>query len=197
MKRTQGGRCPERVDADSEEKTPGRWIDADGERLQLATLGLTPAGPQDTGRPCSTPADRRQWAIAGARQTMRSSRKGARATDRHVERMWLLRPRQPAFKTIAEVRHDQASALKAGCRACTRLCQTRDVCGQARIAMAGRTCHAVNRQDRHVTEPNRPQGLQHRHATIDTSRNACDQHETRESSGSTPPGEARPDHRAQ
>jgi transposase len=56
MNRAQVWLLPDIVEDYSAEKNPVRVIDAYGASLDLAALGFTPAGPQDTGRPAYAPA---------------------------------------------------------------------------------------------------------------------------------------------
>jgi transposase len=186
MNRAQVLRFPESVDEDIEENTPVRCIEAYVDRLDLTTLGFTQAVPKETGRPGYTPAALLKLYMYGYLHQIRSRRKLAQETHRTVELMWLLRQLTPDFKTIADVRKDNAGALKEVCREFTLLCKKLDLFGRELIAIDGSKFTAVHSKNRHFTESKLKQLLQHIHEKIDTYLKELDQPDTLESSVRTP-----------
>jgi hypothetical protein len=63
---------------------------------------------------------------------------------RNVEVMWLLSKLAPDFKTIADFRKDNLSAIKAVCRQFTLLCKRLDLFGGELVAIDGSKFRAVN-----------------------------------------------------
>jgi transposase len=68
---------------------PVRFLDAFVDPLDLTTLGFQRATPATTGRPASDPAALLQLSIYGYLYRLRSSRRLAQETHRHVELLWL------------------------------------------------------------------------------------------------------------
>jgi hypothetical protein len=67
---------------------------------------------------------------------------------RNVEVMWLLSKLTPDFKTIADFRKDNLSAIKAVCRQFTLLCKRLDLFGGELIAVDGSKFRALNSRKR-------------------------------------------------
>jgi len=76
---------PARLDDYMTEEHPGRFLDACGDHLALTMLGVQRAPPAATGRPASDPADLWQLSLYGSLYPLRSSRRLAQETHRHVE----------------------------------------------------------------------------------------------------------------
>jgi transposase len=175
MNRDQVGLFPDIIDEDIEENNPVRFIDAYVESLDLKALGFTHAIPQDTGRPGYAPADMLKLSIYGYLHKLRSSRKLERETHRNVELMWLLCKLTPDFKTTADIRKDNAQALKEVCQEFTVLGKKLDLCGRELLAIDGSKFKAVNSKDRNFSERKLKQLLQHIHEKIDTYLKELDQ----------------------
>jgi transposase len=154
MNRAQVLLFPEIVDDYMAENNPVRCIDAYVASLDLAALGFTHAVPKDTGRPAYAPAALLKLYISGYLDKLRSSRKLEQETHRNVEVRWLLGKLTPDFKTIADVRKDNAHALKHVCGEFTLLCQRLHLFGRELLAIDGSKFKAVNHKDRHVSEKN-------------------------------------------
>lgn len=88
MNRDQVLLFPEIVDEYIAENNPVRFIDAYVESLDLRSLGVTHAVPQETGRPAYSPAAMLKLYIYGYLNKIRSSRKLEQETHRNVELMW-------------------------------------------------------------------------------------------------------------
>lgn len=112
--------------------SPVRVIDAFVAGLDVGTLGFGRAAPAATGRPPYDPRDLLKLYIYGYFNEVRSSRRLERECRRNVEAMWLLRRLCPDFKTIADFRRDNGSAIVGACRAFVVVC--REAClFQARL----------------------------------------------------------------
>jgi transposase len=112
---------PEAIEDYIAEDNPVRFIDAFVSSLDLAELSFARTTPAATGRPAYDPADLLKLYIYGYLNHLRSSRMLEREAGRNVEVMWLLLKLAPDFKTIADFRKDNLSAIKAVCRAFTLL----------------------------------------------------------------------------
>lgn len=75
--------------------------------------------------------------IYGYLNRLRSSRLLERETQRNVEVMWLLGKLMPDFKTIADFRKDNLTAIKLVCREFTLLCKKLELFGGELIAIDG------------------------------------------------------------
>jgi transposase len=155
---------PESLDEYVGAENPVRAIDAFVATLNLNTLGVQRAIPSEMGRPAYDPGDLLRLYIYGYLHRIRSSRKLECETQRNLELMWLLRKLTPDFKTIADFRRDNATALTAVCRAFTLLCRELDLFGAELVAIDGSKFRAVNSKQRNVTLAS----LDQRIARIDT-----------------------------
>jgi transposase len=84
--------------------------------LHLGELGFARATPAATGRLACNPADLLKLYIYGYLNRVRSSRMSEREAGRNAEVMWLLSKLTPDFRTIADFRKDNHTAIKAVCR---------------------------------------------------------------------------------
>jgi transposase len=150
--RTQRLLWPDLLDDYVTEDNPVRFIDASVESLDLASLGFARAQAAFTGRPAYDPRDVLKLSIYGDLNRIRSSRRLARETHRHVEIIWLLRKLRPDFKTIADCRKNNTQALQALFRALVRLCRQLDLLGAELLASDGRKFKAVNNKHKHFTQ---------------------------------------------
>jgi transposase len=154
---------PESLDEYVGAENPVRAIDAFVTALDLATLGVQRAIPNETGRPSYDPGDLLRLYVYGYLHRIRSSRRLEQETQRNLELMWLLRKLTPDFKTIADFRRDNATALTAVCRAFTLVCRELELFGAELVAIDGSKFRAVNSKQRNVT----PASLTQRIARID------------------------------
>ena len=90
---------------------PVRFIDAYVNTLDMEKLGFTHAKPQELGRPSYNPKDLCKLYLYGGLNHIRSSRKLERECKTNLEAMWLLKGLAPDFKTIADFRKDNPSAI--------------------------------------------------------------------------------------
>lgn len=126
---------PDALDDYITDNNPVRFIDAFVNNLDLVALGFTHATAAETGRPAYAPADLLRLYTYGYLNRVRSSRLLERETQRNVEVMWLTGKLTPDFKTIADFRKDNLSALKDGCREFTLLCKKLALFGGELIAV--------------------------------------------------------------
>jgi transposase len=132
---------------------PIRFIDAYVDQLDLASLGFERALAADTGRPGYDPADLLKLYVYGYLNGICSSRKLERETLRNVELMWLLKRLHPDFKTIADFRRRNRSALAPLFREFTVLCKKLDLFGAELVAIDGSKFRAVNSKKRNYSRP--------------------------------------------
>ncbi len=82
---------------------------------------------------------------------VQSSRRLERETRRNLEVMWLTGRLTPDFKTIADFRRDNGSAIRAVCSQFVALCRRLDLLTHAVIAIDGSKFKAVNNRDKNYT----------------------------------------------
>lgn len=107
---------PEAIDDYIGPENPVRFLDVFVEKLDLAALGFTHATPAATGRPPYDPADLLRLYLYGYLNRIRSSRRLETEAGRNLELMWLLRKIRPDFKTIADFRKTNRTAITPGLR---------------------------------------------------------------------------------
>jgi transposase len=145
-----------------------RVLDAFVDRLDLAELDFRHAIPRDTGRPPYDPADLLKLYLYGYLHQIRSSRRLERKCRRNVELMWLLHQLAPDFKTIADFRKDNGSAVVSVCREFVRFCRSvglvagelvaidgskfRSVASPRSVLYQGKLRHEIARLDAHIAE---------------------------------------------
>jgi len=91
---------------------PVRVIDAFVDLLDLEQLGFTLKGKSREGRPAFSSGTLLKLYFYGYLNRCRSSRQLMRAARTNVELFWLLREAKPCYKTIADFRKDNTTALK-------------------------------------------------------------------------------------
>ena len=89
--------------------------------------------------------------LYGYLNRIRSSRRLEKEAARNLELMWLLGKLRPDFKTIADFRRDNGTAMKRVCREFTLLCKELDLFGGELIAIDGSTFQAVNGKKRNFS----------------------------------------------
>ena len=126
---------------------PVRVIDAYVERLDLVGLGFGKAQTKATGRKPYNPADLLKLYVYGYLNGVSSSRRLERECERNVELMWLLRRLRPDYKTIADFRRDNASALQGACASFVEFCREGGLLGARRVAIDGSKFRAAASRD--------------------------------------------------
>src|SRR5947209_435488 len=132
---------------------PVRFIDAYIDQLDLTALGFVRATAAGTGRPGYDPADLLKLYVYGYLNGVCSSRRLERESHRNVEVMWLVRRLRPDFKTIAEFRRRNTTAVRALFREFTLLCKRLGLFGAELVAIDGSKFRAVNAKRRNYSRP--------------------------------------------
>ena len=151
QQRSQSVLFPEQLEDWISEDNPVRAVDAFVEELALAQLGFDGAKPADTGRPAYHPAVLLKIYIYGYLNRVPSSRRLEREAQRNVELMWLTGRLAPDFKTIADFRRDNGTAIRRVCREFVELSRQIGLLGEAVVAVDGSKFKAVNNRDKNFT----------------------------------------------
>src|SRR5262249_36211760 len=138
------------------------------------------------------PAALLQLYIDGSLSRLRSSRRLAQETHRHVAWMWLFKKLRPEHKPMADCRKKTLMPLRQVCRACTLLCTPLGLVAGERVAIDGSTCKAVNATARHVTQATLTPLLHQLDQRVEGSRQDLDGQDKQDEAG--PPGGAGAEH---
>jgi len=150
--RTQTTLLPESLDDYVAEDNPVRVVEAFVEELDLRTLGFKSIDPAETGRPAYHPSVLLRLYIYGYLNRIQSTRRLEMEAQRNVELMWLTQNLKPDFKTIANFRHQNGSAVRKVCRQFIEMCRQLDLFAHALVAIDGSKFKAVNSRDKNFTE---------------------------------------------
>jgi len=142
---------PEAIDDYVGPENPVRFLDVFVEKLDLEGLGFQHATPAETGRPPYDPGDLLRLYLYGYLNRVRSSRRLEQEAARNLELMWLLRKLRPDFKTIADFRKANRTAITQVCREFTLLCKRLNLFGGELVAIDGSKFHAVNSKGRNFS----------------------------------------------
>ena len=143
---------PEVIDDYISAENPVRFIEAFVNKLDCEKLGFQHAIVNSTGRPPYHPADLMKLYIYGYLNRIRSSRRLEKEAGRNLELMWLLKKLQPDFKTIADFRKNNLSAIKQVYREFTVLCKKLELFGAELVAIDGSKFKAVNSKKHNYNE---------------------------------------------
>jgi len=149
--RGQSTLLPESLDDYVSDTNPVRVVDVFVDELDLANLGFDGVIPAETGRPAYHPAILLKIYIYGYLNRIQSSRRLEREAQRNLELIWLTGRLAPDFKTIADFRKDNGSAITAVCSRFVSLCRNMKVFSHAIVAIDGSKLKAVNSRDRNFT----------------------------------------------
>lgn len=122
LDRTQTTLLPDCVGDYVEQNNPARAIDAFVDMLDLGALGFV-TEPEATGRPGYHPAMMLKIYVYRYLNQVQSSRRLERECACILGLIWLTGQLKPDFKTIADFRKDNGSAIRKVCRqfvACAR-----------------------------------------------------------------------------
>ena len=150
--RTQTTLLPESLEDYVAEDNPVRVVEAFVEELELRTLGFKSIDPALTGRPAYHPSVLLKLYIYGYLNRIQSTRRLEMEAQRNVELMWLTQNLKPDFKTIANFRHQNGSAVRKVCRQFIEMCRQLDLFAHALVAIDGSKFKAVNSRDKNFTE---------------------------------------------
>jgi len=163
--REQATLFPERLDDYVGNDNPVRAIDAFIDTLDLFEVGFCGVVPEATGRPGYHPATMLKIYVYGYLNQIQSSRRLERECGRNVELIWLTGRLMPDFKTIADFRKDNGSAIRKVCRQFVALCREIDLLDGDSVAIDGSKFKAVNTKARNFTR----EKLRRRFKQIDES----------------------------
>ena len=142
---------PESLDDYVDEDNPVRVIEAFIDALDLGRLGFDGMTPAVTGRPAYHPSTMLKIYLYGYLNRIQSSRRLEREAGRNIELMWLTGRLAPDFKTIANFRRDNGSAIGAVCSQFVLLCRRLNLFTAAVVAIDGSKFKAVNNRDKNYT----------------------------------------------
>lgn len=148
--RSQTTLLPDCLDDYVDDDNPVRAIDAFVEMLDLAALGFD-IEPEATGRPGYHPATMLRIYLYGYLNQVQSSRRLERECGRNLELIWLTGRLAPDFKTIADFRKDNGSAIREVCRQFVVLCRGMDLLDSPMVAIDGSKFKAVNAKEKNFT----------------------------------------------
>ncbi|PMS13640.1 IS5/IS1182 family transposase [Trinickia dabaoshanensis] len=149
--RKQVSLLPECLDDYVGHDNPVRVIDVFVDELGLEDLGFEGAIAAPTGRPSYHPGVMLKIYIYGYLNRVPSSRRLERECQRNVELMWLTGRLAPDFKTIADFRRDNGSAIRNVCRRFVELCRGLKLLSSDIVAIDGSKFKAVNSRDKNYT----------------------------------------------
>ena len=149
--RTQSVLFPEQLEDWIAEDNPVRAVDAFVDELDLSELGFGGLQPAATGRPAYHPGTLLKIYIYGYLNRIQSSRRLEREAQRNVELIWLTGRLMPDFKTIADFRKDNGSAIRQVCREFVELSRQIGLFSDAMVAIDGSKFKAVNNRDKNFT----------------------------------------------
>jgi transposase len=149
--RRQATLLPDILEDYVREDNPVRVVDVFIDGLDLGALGFAGVVPEATGRPAYHPATLLKIYLYGYLNRIQSSRRLERETQRNIELMWLTGRLMPDFKTIADFRRDNGSAIGAACAQFIVLCRQFNLFTRAVVAIDGSKFKAVNNRDRNFT----------------------------------------------
>ena len=128
-----------------------RVVDAFIDELDLGAIGFAGVTPAATGRPSYHPSTLLKLYLYGYLNRVQSSRRLEREARRNVEVMWLTRRLAPDFKTIADFRKNNGTAIQSVCARFVELCVDIGMFKNAVAAIDGAKFKAVNSRDRNFT----------------------------------------------
>lgn len=130
---------------------PVRLVEVFVDELDLTALGFAGAVPEATGRPAYHPATLLKIYLYGYLNRVPSSRRLERESQRNVELIWLTGRLMPDFKTLADFRKNNGSAIQAACAQFVVLCRRLNLFSKAVVAVDGSKFKAVNNRDKNFT----------------------------------------------
>ena len=149
--RRQSLLLPQSLDDYVTEDNPVRVIEVFIDELDLGGLGFDGVKPAVTGRPAYHSSTLLKIYLYGYLNRIQSSRRLEREAQRNIELMWLTGRLAPDFKTIANFRGDNGSAIRAVCAQFVVLCRQLNLFTRAVIAIDGSKFKAVNARDKNFT----------------------------------------------
>lgn len=159
--RTQELLFPPSIDEYVGENNTVRAIDAYVEGLELEVLGFKTSKQVITsGQPAYDPSVLLKLYLYGYLNRIHSSRKLESACHINLEVIWLVSDSKPSYKTIANFRSENASALRQANKDFVLLCKELDLFGKELIAVDGTFLKASANKGSIYTEKNLENQLQ-------------------------------------
>ena len=174
---------PDCIDDYIVEDNPVRVIEAFVDELDLQGLEFQGVMPEETGRPGYHPSTLLKIYIYGYLNRIQSSRRLEREAQRNLELMWLTGRLTPDFKTIADFRKDNGTAIRGVCREFILLCRRLELFSQAVVAIDGSKFKAVNNRDRNFTSAKMKRRLEQIEESITRYLSQLDTADRQESKG--------------
>ena len=165
---------PESLDDYVTEDNPVRVVEVFIDELDLGALGFEGVRPAATGRPAYHPSTLLKIYLYGYLNRVQSSRRLEREAQRNIELMWLTGRLAPDFKTIANFRRDNGSAIRAVCGQFVELCRRLNLFTKAIVAIDGSKFKAVNNRDKNFTVTKVTKRMQQVDASIERYLAALD-----------------------
>ncbi|WP_176590698.1 IS1182 family transposase [Sphingobium sp. EM0848] len=172
--RRQDSFLPASLDDYVAEDNPVRVVEAFIDELDLTVLGFAGAEPAATGRPAYHPSTMLKIYLYGYLNRIHSSRRLERKAGRNIEMMWLTGRLAPDFKTTANFRRDNGTAIRSVCAQFVMLCRSMGLFGGAMVAVDGSKFKAVNNRDRNFTAHKAAKRIEQVEASIDRYLAALD-----------------------
>ena len=165
--RRQATLLPETTDDYVATNNPVRVVDAFIDAVDLASLGFEGVTPEATGRPRYHPATLLKIYVYGYLNQVQSSRRLERECSRNLELIWLTGRLAPDFKTIADFRRDNGTAIRKVCAQFVTLCRNIDLLDGAAVAIDGSKFKAVNHREKNFTQDRLARRIAAIESTID------------------------------
>jgi transposase len=138
VSREQLSFLPPRVEDYVDRDNAVRAIDAFVDALNLEKLGFRyPKAVGGRGQPAYDPSDLLKLYLYGYLNRIRSSRSLEREACRNLELIWLLKRLEPGYRTIANFRKENSSALKAANREFVLMARELGLVGGEVVAIDG------------------------------------------------------------
>ena len=128
-----------------------RFIDLFVESLEMANMGFKVDFVED-GRPAYHPEDLLKLYLYGYLNSIRSSRKLEKETQRNIEVMWLLKGLSPDHNNISNFRRDNPKAIKKVFRATVSIARNFELIGGKLIAGDSTKLRAQNSKKNNFNE---------------------------------------------
>ena len=138
-----------------------RVIEAFVEILDIKALGFKYSETKATGRMPYNPKDMLKLYVYGYFNGIRTSRKLEKECGRNIELMWLLNRLTPDFKTIADFRKDNKTALIGIFKEFSLFCDELELIGKEIVAIDGSKFRACNSRRRNFTKGKIEKMLEH------------------------------------
>jgi transposase len=149
--RSQGLLLPDRLEGYVHADNPVRVVDAFVDALHLGTLGFETVDRQAGGRLAYYPSALLKIYIYGYLNRLQSSCRLEREAQRNLELIWLIGRLAPDFKTIADFRKENGTAITAVRSRFVALSRSMKVLSQAIVAIDGSKLKAANSRERNFT----------------------------------------------